>query len=225
MSLYLSRLTLNSHASMRALSGLLDPKDENDRMDANHRLIWTLFSDGPSRERDFLWRADLRGQFYTLSARPPQGNDLFRPPEIKEFNPNLRSGDRLGFVLRANATRDKQITQGKFRRIDVVMELLYGIKPEHRAEKRLQLADSAANDWMNRQACKRGFNLGELIVEDYHTISIKRRRNKNQVVHGILDLKGTLEIADPATFISALAIGFGRAKAWGCGLMLIRRLH
>ena len=125
MSLYLSRLKLNSHAPMRALSGLLDPNDVNSRMDVNHRLIWTLFSDGPDRARDFLWRADLRGQFLTLSSRPPQANDLFCTPEIKEFSPKLQSGDKLGFMLRVNATRDKQFEWGKSRRVDVVMELLH----------------------------------------------------------------------------------------------------
>jgi len=36
-------------------------------------------------------------------------------------------------------------------------------------------------------------------------------------------MTGALEIADPAAFLARLAQGFGRAKAFGCGLMLIRR--
>ena len=225
MSLYLSRLTLNSKAPMRALSGLLIPNNANDRVDINHRLIWTLFSDGPDRARDFLWRADLRGQFFTLSSRPPQGNDLFYPPETKEFSPNLKPGDRLGFALRANATRNKQFEKGKFRRVDVVMDQLYEIKPENRANQRLKLAERVANDWMERQAATRGFAVRKLIMEDYHTVRINRKRGSDQAVHGILELKGTLEVIDSATFLSALAAGFGRAKAWGCGLMLIRRIN
>ncbi len=223
MNLYLSRIKLNSHAPMRALSGLLEPNDLNARIDINHRLIWTLFSDGPDRSRDFLWRADFRNQFFTLSSRPPQANDLFGPLETKEFSPNLASGDKLGFVMRANATRAKQFKEG-VRRVCVVMEQLHEIEPKHRAEQRLKLAESAANDWMNRQAETRGFILRSLTVEDYRTIRIKRGQGNKRAVHGILDLRGTLDVDDPNTFLSALSTGFGRAKAWGCGLMLIRRI-
>ena len=46
---------------------------------------------------------------------------------------------------------------------------------------------------------------------------------KGQPQFGILDLTGRIEIADPAVFLALLARGFGRAKAFGCGLMLIRR--
>ena len=32
-----------------------------------------------------------------------------------------------------------------------------------------------------------------------------------------------IEVTDPPAFLARLAAGFGRAKAFGCGLMLIRR--
>lgn len=220
--MYLSRLTLNRYAPTRALSGLLDPDDANARTDANHRLIWTLFGDGRDRPRDFLWRADGRGRFFTLSKRPPIPNDLFCPPETKEFAPSLRSGDRLTFALHANATRDQRVGQGaRSRRVDVVMELLHDIAPDARAAHRLKLADAAATTWMTRQGASRGFALRELTVEDYSVTRIGRGRG--QATHGILDLTGAIEVTDPAAFLPALATGFGRAKAWGCGLMLIRR--
>ncbi|WP_243641924.1 type I-E CRISPR-associated protein Cas6/Cse3/CasE [Rhodovulum steppense] len=40
---------------------------------------------------------------------------------------------------------------------------------------------------------------------------------------GILDLEGRIEVTDPEALLARLARGFGRAKAFGCGLMLIRR--
>jgi CRISPR system Cascade subunit CasE len=39
----------------------------------------------------------------------------------------------------------------------------------------------------------------------------------------VLDFEGVLEVTDPVRFLAALANGFGRARAFGCGLMLIRR--
>ena len=38
-----------------------------------------------------------------------------------------------------------------------------------------------------------------------------------------LEFTGTLVATDPAVFLAAVRAGFGRAKAFGCGLMLIRR--
>jgi CRISPR system Cascade subunit CasE len=38
-----------------------------------------------------------------------------------------------------------------------------------------------------------------------------------------VDISGVIEVREPDRFLSALARGFGRARAHGCGLMLIRR--
>jgi CRISPR system Cascade subunit CasE len=39
----------------------------------------------------------------------------------------------------------------------------------------------------------------------------------------MLEMTGRLEVNEPEAFLSHLSQGFGRAKAFGCGLMLIRR--
>ena len=38
----------------------------------------------------------------------------------------------------------------------------------------------------------------------------------------MLDFEGVLEVDDVAEFLKKLAAGIGRARAFGCGLMLIR---
>ena len=50
-------------------------------------------------------------------------------------------------------------------------------------------------------------------------------KRKGQPQFGILDFLGTIEVTEPDQFLEALHRGFGRAKAFGCGLMLIRRLQ
>ena len=50
-----------------------------------------------------------------------------------------------------------------------------------------------------------------------------RDRRRQGATFGILDLTGEIAVTDPDTFLPALGAGFGRAKAWGCGLMLIQR--
>ena len=41
--------------------------------------------------------------------------------------------------------------------------------------------------------------------------------------YSTLDFEGMLTVINPASFLPAIARGFGAAKAYGCGLMLIRR--
>ena len=231
MSLYFSRLSLNRNAPTQALSKLLDPEDYNSRADAHHQLIWTLFSDSKDRTRDFLWRADGKGRFYTLSVRPPLANDLFNPPETKVFEPKLAAGDRLRFSLRANATRSRAVIsrmssaerRGKSRRVDVVMDLLRDVPSGARAGERMRLAQTAANAWIERQGAAKGFTPQSVAVEDYRVLELGHGARRG-LTHGVLDLTGQIEVTHPDVFLSAIASGFGRAKAWGCGLMLIRRV-
>ena len=222
MSLYLSRLTLNSAAPASALMPLLNPCDPTQAADAHHRLIWSVFSDSRARMRDFIWRYDGNRRFFTLSSRPPVSSELFLPHEIKAFEPNLRPEDKLHYVLYANATRSRKQASGRSQRVDLVMDLLHGIKSGERFEKRNDLAQEAAQAWMERQGLRCGFRSINTIAKGYRTLELGKRRDRN-ATFGILDLSGKIEITDPAIFLTAMTQGFGRAKAWGCGLMLIRR--
>lgn len=220
MTLYLSRLRLSVAPSVQALHALLNPEGEGPRLDAHHRLIWAAFADGPDRERDFLWREDGKASFFTLSARPPAPNDLLEV-DVKKFAPVLLAGDRLDFTLRANATRDRK---GKGR-VDVVMDALHTLPSGERAEQRMEIARREGAAWLARQGERSGFRALRVEVGDYSVAALPNHkgRRKGQPQFGILDLSGVLEVADPAVFLAKLASGFGRARAFGCGLMLIRR--
>jgi CRISPR system Cascade subunit CasE len=227
--LFLSRVRLNADAPTRALAALLDPGDRAQALDAHHRLLWALFADGPDRRRDFLWRADGGGRFYVLSRRPPRPHELFEPPETKAFEPALSPGDRLDFVLRANATRDRPTGERdpaapkKDRRVDVVMDALRHVPPDERAAQRMRLATEAGRAWLERQGARHGFSIEAARAEDYGALPLRRPHGRRGARLGILDLAGTLRIEEPEAFLARLASGFGRAKAFGCGLMLIRR--
>ena len=233
MTLYLSRLTLNRSAGNATLAPLLDPASPAQALDAHHRLLWSVFADSPDRRRDFLWRADGDGRFFVLSQRPPATSDLFEAPEVKDFLPSLANGDKLSFVLRANATKDRaslsrfgpEDRHGKSRRVDLVMDLLRDVPKGQRAEARMGLADQVAAEWMARQGVAHGFAVNALVVEDYRAIHLLRGAvpRGQRATLGILDLSGMLAVTDPALFTDRLAMGFGRARAFGCGLMLIRR--
>lgn len=220
--MFLSRLTLKRSPDVAALGQLLEPGHQGRRMDAHHRLIWSAFAGDPEASRDFLWRDMGQGAFLVLSPRPPGDSALFEPAETKPFAPALAPGDRLAFVLRANATRTVTEPDGGKRHRDVVMEALHGLPKGERAARRLELAQVAGRRWLEGQGARAGFRLREAGVSAYD-VAEPPGRGRRRPHFGILDLEGLLEVTDPAAFLARLTGGFGRAKAFGCGLMLIRR--
>lgn len=234
--MYFTRAVIDKNAGVAAIVPLLDPADPNQALDAHHRLIWTLFPDKHAT-RDFLWRSDGKGCFYILSRRKPVQSEIFLPLSHKEFAPALTSGDKLTFALRANATKTRRHTQGerdkqnKSIRVDIVMDSLYSIpgrptlapdKQSERSSKRMRIADQVAKAWLKSIGERVGFSIDKFQVDDYSVRELSRS-NGTKVTLGILDMHGVILVDRPDPFISALIKGFGRAKAFGCGLMLIRR--
>ena len=221
--LWLSRVRLRQDAAVAALAALLMPRGRSGAA-SGHHLVWALFADGPERRRDFLWREEAPGRFLTLSARPPAALDLFDVAS-KPFEPALAPGDRLGFTLRANAVVARSAGRGRRgKRHDVVMDALHAIPAGERAERRLDEVVEAGRSWLARQGQAHGFAPEPGIgVDGYDRVPIHRDGAVPAIV-GVLEFTGALTVQDPARFTEALATGFGRARAFGYGLMLIRRL-
>lgn len=224
MSLFLTRIELSREPSVAALNALLAPKEDGPLRDAQHRLIWSAFAGDPGASRDFLWRAERQGAFLVQSAHPPAESPFFSRVETRDHAPDLRAGDRLAFLLRANATKD--LKGEKRQRVDVVMNLLHGLPKTERAVRRMNLAQEAGRDWLAGQGARAGFSPNRVEVQDYTTVTLPGHRGKRrgEPRFGILDLAGEITVTDPQAFLAKLAQGFGRAKAFGCGLMLIRRV-
>lgn len=222
MNHYLIRARLKRSASIAALGPLLLPEDRSVRASASHRLVWSLFAGDAERRRDFLWREDAPGQFIVLAPEPPQPSEIFEV-ECKEFAPSLTPGDRLRFLLRANATTSRKVAPGRRgKRADVVMAAIHHLPKEERAGARREAIEVAGRDWLNRQGASHGFSLpGVIAVDGYNRLKLPRAGKAIEI--NVLDFEGVLEVSDPAAFLAALAGGFGRARAFGCGLMLIRR--
>ena len=228
-ALWLTRARLREAPSVAALARLLVPEGANAQVAAAHRLVWALFSDGAERRRDFLWRQDKPGEFMALSARPPNAQGDIFSVESKPFEPELAVGDRLQFRLHANPVISQVQGGGpsgkrpRGKRQDVVMHALFSVPRAERADVRFGIAQQAGREWLNRQGVAHGFSLSEEIsVDGYETVRIPRVGGK-PAQFSVLDFEGVLEVTDPVRFLAVVANGFGRARAFGCGLMLIRR--
>ena len=220
--LWLSRVRLRQDAAVAALAPLLMPRGQSGAA-AGHHMVWAVFADGAERRRDFLWREEAPGRFLTLSARPPIPLDLFEVSS-KPFEPALAPGDRLGFSLRANAVIARSAGPGqRGQRHDIVMDALHAVPKGERAGARLEAVAEAGRAWLVRQGKAHGFEPEPgAAVDGYDRVRIDRGGSE-PAVFGVLDLAGALRVQDPARFTQAVAAGFGRARAYGYGLMLIRR--
>jgi CRISPR system Cascade subunit CasE len=223
--MFLTRARLRTDRGLQAIAPLLMPSGEDARADADHRLVWMLFADAPGRRRDFLWRKEAPGTFLLLSERPPRDPAaLFDLDPPKEFAPALRVGDRLGFLLRANAVVSRSAAPGaRGRRRDVVADAMRAVPLEERAARRRVVIAEAGRAWLAQQGAGHGFTLaGGLAVEGDEWRRIPRLSAK-PITFNVLDFAGVLGVSDPAAFLGGVCSGFGRARAFGCGLMLIRR--
>ena len=235
---YLTKAMLCRSASSGALAPLLYSGDEARWFDSEHRLLWSLFP-GPDVRRDFLWRATRRGEFLVLSQRKPVRNKLFEDLVTKPFEADLRPGDLLKFELRANATTTvvdaefgaDRASRRRGTRIDiidgaVVRRLRSGKREADALREREAMREAKSHEvrrWMQRQGSANGFSVNDVVVERYRKQSLVRPERKS-VCLGVLDLSGMLTVESPEPFLNGIERGFGRARAFGCGLMLIYRM-
>ncbi|MEW5772490.1 MAG: type I-E CRISPR-associated protein Cas6/Cse3/CasE [Thermodesulfobacteriota bacterium] len=237
--MYLSRLRLDPAAVVR--SGLREAMGSG--LYDTHRLLWRLFADRPDRERDFLYRDMGGGFFLAVSARLPQDPDGVWEMATKEYSPVLAVGDRLLFTLRANAVRKTRDAAGRQERHSVVEDLhreraaelaasagataggeRAGHAGRRRPPSREALALEAGGRWLAARAADLGLAVEQesLLVESYARHSFRHRAGGKAAL-AVLDLRGFARVTDPAKALAALYRGVGPAKAFGCGLLLVRR--
>jgi CRISPR system Cascade subunit CasE len=215
----MARARLRRDVPAVALASLLMPVENGAHTSASHRLVWSLYTDGKDRRRDFLWRQTKPGEFLTFGQRAPVDRHGLFELEHKAFAPSLQIGHRLAFNLRANATR----RDARGRPVDAVMHALHPLPPAERASQRPRLTQEAATMWLERQGQRSGFELvpGRLAVVAHQQLRIPHGAKPISVA--LLDLEGELIVREPEIFLAGLTTGFGRARAFGCGLMLIRQ--
>lgn len=155
-------------------------------------------------------------------------------PTTRDYAPRLFEGDRLLFELRANPTV-RHGHDGKSSRHDVVMEAKKKLMAEHHVSRwvdwhdvekpsLIEVAQVACTNWLQCKAGRLGFvlDLGTLVVASYE----QHKEKPDQMLRfSTVDLSGQLTVTDPEAFSLGLLNGVGSAKAFGCGLLLIRRLE
>ena len=198
--------------------------------------------------------AGVTARFYVLSARAPQTDVPGWQVKPTAYAPKLAAGERLQFELRANPVvsrpgkpqlnpdgSPKLRMSGKHAgsakhsvvRHDVVMDAKKRLLDErglahwrdwNGADKpsSYELARQSCGRWLIDSGAARGFAVDEerLSVEAY----TQHRGKDEKLQFSSVDFAGELTVLDADRFGTALMQGIGHAKAFGCGLLLVRRM-
>lgn len=191
--------------------------------DRGHSLIWSLFSSGGDEPRDFLYRQIDPGHFITVARRAPANELGLWEVQSKDYAPELRSGQLLRFVLRANpAVSVKAPGASRGKRADAIMHAKWKLSQEER--KDFCGAEEAALGWLLARGRTIGaeFDRDRCSATGYQQIFVRKPGSRKPVTFSEIEYEGVLTVTDPARITAALYNGVGKAKAYGCGLILVR---
>lgn len=189
-----------------------------------HQWLWKFFDTDPDAARDFIFRrhdVDHLPRVYVVSSRPPLTSSQDWEVRTRPYDPQLRSGQRLSFVLCANPVVSKKGMDGKSRRHDVVMQAKRD-RTDPITMSTAALVEEACLLWLSARAPKAGFELVGATVGAYRQQEASKRGSGNAIRFSSVEFAGELVVRDPAAFQRTLREGLGHAKAFGCGLMLVK---
>lgn len=240
--MFMSRVSLRDEAwTPQSLQRLVQDKYHQHQLlrrlfpGVSHRLVKRTVN-GIEKEvklGPLLYRQDEHNGrlcFYVISEQVPVDESGLWRIEPKRCAPKLSAGQRLSFTLRANPTVAKKPAAPdpnpkKRKRHDIVMEAKKRLNPNEEKPFMLQLIHDAGVAWLSTRSEKHGFTFDpkDIRVDGYRQHSFYKRGIKAPIELSTLDFTGLLEVTDPERFTKLLYDGIGPAKAFGCGLMLVRR--
>jgi CRISPR system Cascade subunit CasE len=88
------------------------------------------------------------------------------------------------------------------------------------------LVQQTCTDWLGKRGERAGFSLDKAscVVSAYQQLGNSAKRGgTGELQFSTVDFDGALTVEDPVAFQETLFHGIGTAKAFGCGLLLVRR--
>lgn len=188
-----------------------------------HRQLWRLFpgeeketrSNNEELRQGFLFRIEDNptgrpARLLVQSRRAPEATSGIVLVGTREIQPQPVAGQRLAFLLTANPV--KTIT-------DAQREA----KPGKKSEKcRVPLIkEEEQREWIARKFADAG-EIEATNVLPHAPIYFRKGNRGGKLVS--VTFEGVLRVSDPTRMTELIDNGIGHAKAFGCGLLLVRRL-
>ena len=182
-----------------------------------HRSLWKLFYWQPGKRRSFLFRVEKQiprtGIELIMQSEDepnkPEGN--IHVLGCKEFNPKIVQGDVLRFRLYANPVRTIKDKNG---RKNVKGEAKTCRVPLVSIDEQIKWVSKKFEDFVEIES----LTINGLPPILFYKQSEKRKGKIQPVL-----FDGVLSVKDPVLLTNNLKEGIGPAKAFGCGLLTLKR--
>jgi CRISPR system Cascade subunit CasE len=193
-----------------------------------HRAVWTLF---PGQEKEprkkldepregFLFRVEEShpghpARLLVQSQISPQTDGKWaRLLGNKEFDPKPSTGQQLEFLLTANP-------------IKTITDTAPESKPNKKTNKRGAykcraplIREEEQTDWL-RNRLENCAVIESIAIQAHPPLFFYGKGNNGKLL--AVTFQGVLKVTNPETLRQRLQNGIGPAKAFGCGLLLVRR--
>ena len=201
-----------------------------DNLYSSHQLLWKLFPEDREAKRDFLFRQELKGHipyYYILSERKPENLRNLFDIETKNYDPVIRKDGSFIFKLRMNPVITRK-SPGKKNSVKHDIRMNYkkeGISRGLKGDLLKGFIDNQVKEWLTGKSGGYGFTpeAESLVISRYTLHKFRKSREGRAVQFSSLDFEGILTVTEPGLFRDVLFSGLGRARAFGCGLLMIRR--
>ena len=199
-----------------------------------HKSLWSLFPNSEKdQKRDFIYYVIDKERipaFYVVSKRVPEDPEEIWDISTKPYSPKLKAGMKFGFSIRANPRVTKRNASSGVKnspKHDIFMDAKKNYKQNNngatpKGTDWQNLIQETGLEWLVRQGKRLGFSLQAGFVNSYQRETFKSKGRNIQF--GYADFEGILSVQNPEDLQSALFEGVGSSKAFGCGLLLIRRV-
>lgn len=204
--MYLTKLELPL-ASRRTAEALADTQ-------VMHRMVTAVFSSSRGSARILYRVRVLRGvvQLYVYSAVPsqelPQGVALIGQRDLTDWLSAMEAGEIWNFDLLAMPSKK-----------------VYQDRTDANSRRRVLRTGVERMDWLRRQAARNGFSLLQAEeLEQSHSRGLHPQEKGGRMYWDAYHFQGTLRVEDPDRFRYAVTDGIGPGKAYGLGMLLLKRL-
>ena len=191
-----------------------------------HRAIWHLFP-GIQREsrstsgedrQGFLFRVEKNDPGHAAIVmvqsrhQPQKISEHARIVALKEFNPQPSQGQHLGFILVANPVRTLKDNAGRLNKNGEVKKCRV---PLIKKDQQLQ--------WL-KERLKGVATLDDVNLGKLSPIFFFKQKEKHVGKLVPVLFEGSLHVEIVEDMVKVLENGIGPGKAFGCGLMLVKRI-
>jgi CRISPR system Cascade subunit CasE len=188
-----------------------------------HRRLWRLFPGemreprraGEGERQGFLFRVEesrtgRMARFLVQSRRPPEQITGLTLLGYREFHPQPDAGQRLAFLLTANPVKTIN---------DTARETKLNKKSEKCRVPLLR--EEERREWLTRKLAD-AVMVEAVSVLPHAPFYFRKGGQGGKLVP--VSFEGVLRVLNGPALVRALENGIGPAKAFGCGLMLVRRI-